>query len=473
MSDDAGSYSRSARQGGYAKQRSKRTTKRRILIGITVTLVALLIAGTTAAFGLVAYLNDMLGKDLSGNRLDMGVLQDVLADRKAPEDPFWMLLVGTDFDEDGNGIFRSDVILLAYVNPGKKEAALVSIPRDTRVYLDGYGWNKINAAYAWGSMDEDWGYSGPAFLIQTVSELTGVEISGYAQVDFNGLISVVDAMGGVTVDVPLDIIGDWDAWPFESTPVDVYAGEQVLDGLHALVFARSRQYDIGDFQRQANQRTLLQAIAKQVLSEDPLTIFNTVTKIAQMTTTSLKVDELASIASSMRGLQEKNIHTYSIPSYLAMYDEISYVEVDEYAARELIASINAGIYPDYSEQSFQGEVSDRYKANVGVATDNLANAHSSVESYLYAVSVRNGYGISGAATAVSDMLALAGYQQREIGNANSLVYSETLIIYRDDTDRVAAEDIRARIGYGRVIPSLGRYSFEGNILVVVGGDFTG
>ena len=87
--------------------------------------------------------------------------------------------------------------------------------------------------------------------------------------------------------------------------------------------------------------------------------------------------------------------------------------------------------------------------------------------------MRNGYGIAGAATSVSDMLALAGYKQLEISNANSLVYKETLIIYRDDADKVAADDIRARLGYGRVLPSLGRYAFEGNILVVVGGDFSG
>jgi hypothetical protein len=87
------------------------------------------------------------------------------------------------------------------------------------------------------------------------------------------------------------------------------------------------------------------------------------------------------------------------------------------------------------------------------------------------VDVRNGYGTPGAATSVSDMLALAGYKQGEIGNANTLVYKETLIIYRGDEDRQAALDIKARLGYGRVIPSMERYSFEGNLLVVVGGDF--
>jgi LCP family protein required for cell wall assembly len=463
------SYSRRARSSGYAEQRTKRTRNRRILIGVTVTLVALLLAGVTSAFGLMLYLDNALGTDSQGNKLNMELLDAATVDRAKPEDPFWMLLVGTD-DAEGGEVSRSDTIILARVDPGHKKAALVSIPRDTKVSLPGVGTTKINAAYAYGQMELESGHSGPEYCINAVTDLTGAEIAGYAQVDFSGFEAVVNALGGVTVDVPVDIIGDTDAGA-----VDVYAGDgQLLDGEHALVFVRSRQYAIGDFQRQANQRTFLQALAKQVLSQDPITIINTVTKIAEMTATNLSIADIAAIANSMRGMQESDIYTYSIPSETTMIDGISYVVVDAYQTRELIAALNAGEYPDYSEQTYQGEIPEAYKPkDVATATDNMANQASNVETYNYAVSVRNGYGIAGSATSVSDMLALAGYQQLEIGNANSYVYKDTLIIYRDDSDRVAAEDIRARLGYGRVIPSLGRYAFEGNILVVVGGDFAG
>lgn len=464
MSDDVGSYSRSVRQGGYAQQRSKRSLKRRILIGVSVTLLALLVAGAGTAFGLIAYLNNSLSGDL-----DDAALGAVLIDRVAPEDPFWVLLVGTDWDEDGNNNFRSDVIILARIDPGNKEAALVSIPRDTMVTLGAYGTNKINAAYTYGEMEADQGNSGPAYLAQTVSELTGADISGYVEVNFDGLVAVVDSMGGVVVDVPLDIIGD-----YQAGPVDVYAGEQqLLDGQAALVFVRSRQYVTGDYQRQANQRTFLQAMAKQVLAQDTLAISNTMIQIAEMVKTNMDVTEIAEIAMCMRGMQESDIHTYSIPSDIDEFDGISYVVADEYQTKELIASINAGDYPDYSEQAYQGETTDRYRASA-TATDNLSGeTQSTVDTSQFTVAVRNGYGIDGSAIAVSDMLALAGYQQGEVGNANSFVYEESLIIYRDDADRVAAEDIQARLGYGRIIPSLSRYSFEGNVLIVVGGDFAG
>ena len=79
-----------------------------------------------------------------------------------------------------------------------------------------------------------------------------------------------------------------------------------------------------------------------------------------------------------------------------------------------------------------------------------------------------------APVAIGDILVGPGqptYVIGEIGNTNAAVYTETLVIYAEDGDKAAAEDIKARIGYGRIIPSLERYSFEGNVLVIVGGDY--
>ncbi|MDR0500355.1 MAG: LCP family protein [Coriobacteriales bacterium] len=486
-------YSRTARTGGYAKQRAAKSRQKKILLGVTIVLFAILVAGVAAFGAFWLYLDNSLKTDSFGNALDMTAIQGATVDRSKPEDPFWMLLVGTDDDED-TGVSRSDTIILARIDPGRKKAALVSIPRDTKVSLPGYGYQKINAAFAYGQMEIDQGHSGPEYCINAVSDLTGVGIAGYAQVNFWGFKDVVNALGGVEVDVPLDIIGDTDAGGW-----DIYAGLQVLDGDHALTFVRSRQYVIGDYQRQANQRTFLQAMAKKVLTSDPVTILNSVTKVCEMTTTNMSVGDIVSIAQSMRGMQESDIYTYTIPSTISDEAGVSYVICDTAKTRELFAAIESGEFPDLSEDQFQGEATDRYKpasgssdgslgnadgatgtgaattTGVNAVTDNLATSGSARTSNVntadYTVAVRNGYGIDGSATAVSDMLAIAGYKQGEIGNANSFVYKDTLIIYRDESDSAAAEDIRLRLGYGRVIPSYERYMFEGNILVVVGGDY--
>jgi len=434
-------------------------------MGITISFVALLVAAVASVGAFYLYLENSIHTTSTGAALDLDSIASATVDREAPEDPFWFLLVGTDVAEEiGGGIVRSDTIILARIDPAHKNAALVSIPRDTKVTIPGYGTNKINAAYTYGAMESDEGHSGAEFTINAVSSLTGVAISGYAQVDLGCFKLIVDGLGGVEVDVPVDIIGDANVGY-----VDVYAGPQVLDGDHAMAFVRSRQYAIGDYQRQANQRIMLQAMAKKILNADPVTIVNTVSSICMVTASNYSISDIVALALSLQGMQETDIYTYSIPSEITAIDDISYVVADTTATRQLFQNLENGIFPDASEWTYQGEVPDEYKAATS-SSEGTATA-TAVTTSDYLIAVRNGYGIDGSATAVSDKLALAGYIQGEIGNANSFVYEETLIIYREDTDRDAALDIQNRLGYGRVIPSLDRYLFDGDILVVVGGDF--
>jgi LCP family protein required for cell wall assembly len=456
------SYSRySQESSSYAHKRRTRSTKKKVFIGVLIGVLALLVAAATV---LIIFVNTM-NKALQGD-IDLEVLGSATVDRGKPQDPFWMLLVGTDYLEEGE-YARSDSMILVRIDPGHKTAALVSIPRDTRVQLPGYGTEKINAAYSYGCMEEENGHSGPEFAINAVSDLCGVGIAGYAQVDINGFVALVDAIGGVDVDVLFDISDD------EAGDVDVHAGLQRLDGQHAIVFVRSRDYDIGDYQRQANQRVFLEALATQMLEKDPLTIANSIAKVCEMTSTNFDIATLGQIATSMQGMEEYDMHSYSLPCTSQIINEIWYEIPDVATIRRLIAMIDAGQFPDPDEMGlkFQGEVPDAYKPSGTSATDMSGAQATDLNVSDYVVAVRNGYGISGSATAVSTMLAQAGYEQGEIGDVNSYIYADTLIIYRSDKDRAAAEDIRMRLGYGRIIPSQGRYGFEGDILVVVGGDF--
>ncbi len=461
-------YSRSISGDGYTKQRRGRSNRKKVLIGVAVAVSALLLAAAAGIFGFYVFINNSLTDKVK----DLGNLDAVLTDRVAPEDPFYMLLIGTDGRDDGEAE-RSDTLILARINPADRSAALVSIPRDTRVYIEGYGYQKINAAYAYGDLERMEGNtetSGAKLAIETVSKFAGVDIASFAQIDFSGFKEVVDALGGVEVDVPVDIIGD-----IMAEGPDIYAGNQVLNGEQALVFCRSRAFDIGDYQRQANQRTFLQALAKQVLASDPITIASTVTKATEMVTTNMDLNEIIAVASSMQGLKEKDIHTYSVPSVggISPDDELWYELTIESEWQALIKAIDAGEYPEQDIGELSGEVPDSYKADSQKADDKLqGQPASNIKTAEFKLAVRNGYGeIEGAAGAVAGMLESAGYVIGEIGNTNAAVYTETLVIYAEDGDKAAAEDIKARIGYGRIIPSLERYSFEGNVLVIVGGDY--
>jgi LCP family protein required for cell wall assembly len=465
---EAKKLSRNRSADGYAQLRQKRALRKRILLGTTITLVSILVAALVAVATYFIVINNKLGSDLQGNRTDFnsGVFYELFKEPEKPEDPFWILLMGTD-NREGYEIPRTDTLILARVDQQNNAVALVSLPRDLYVEIPGYGMDKINAAYALAESEEEG--SGPALTIKTVQTFADVDIAYFAQIDFDGLVQLVDGLGGVEVDVPVDIVDDPD-----SGGLDIYTGLQKLDGAHALTFCRSRNFDNGDYQRQANQRTFLQALAKQVLAADLPTIAGTVTNMAEMTFTNMEITKLVSIAQGMRGMQESNVHTYTVPSSADMIGAISYVLADEYSWRQLIDTLNAGEYPEHQEDSYAGIMPEGYLSSTTAATsDQLSGQVAEVNTAAYVIDVRNGCGIEGCATSVSDMLVLAGYQRGEIGNANSYVYDTTSVIYRDDADKAVAEDIRKRLGYGRAIASLGRYTFSGDILIVVADDFLG
>ena len=416
-------------------------------------------------FAYYKHVEDLLGPKIPWPSVDPGGLP---IDPSKPDDPFWILLAGKDFEN--GGISRADTIILAYIDPGHKRTALVSIPRDAYVSIPGFWTDKINAAYAYGSLPDN-DYTGPTLLGETVRGLTGIQAAAYAEIDIDGVWAVVEALGGVLVNVPVDIIDDPD-----SGPGNIYAGEQVLDGSQALKFLRSRQvfYALGDYQRQANQRTFLQALARQVLSADVVTIGITIGKICEMLSTSLDLTDIIRIAKSMHGMVESDIYTYSIPCVSEMINGIWYEIPDVETTRALFATINSGVFPDPYEWGLtkQGEIPNEYMPKPPVLiTDPSHPDYVPVIPSEYTIDVRNGCGIAGSATATSEFITSFGYIRGGVGDASEYTYTETLIVYRGNSYLAAATDIQARLGYGKLVPSQGRYNFENDILVVVGADY--
>jgi LCP family protein required for cell wall assembly len=439
-------------------------------MGVTIVAASLVLAMVAGVAAYAIIVNNQLSTDTSGKQTNftVGPWTETLKEPEKPEDPFWMLLMGTD-DRDGYEIPRTDTLILCHVDQKNSRVAMISIPRDTYVNIPGYGYDKINAAYVWAEVEKEG--TGAQRTIQTVSEFAGVDIAYFAQINFNGLQKLVDDLGGVEVDVPVDIVNSPDA--SDGRGLEIYQGYQKLDGEHALVFCRSRDFEVGDYQRQANQRTFLQALARQVLASDPVTIATTVSNASKMTFTNMDLAKIIKIAQSMQGMKENAIHTYHVPSTTDKKDGIEYVIADDAAWSEMVQSIDHGIYPEYQEDdAFSGVVPDNYIAGSGNGSATTADAPD-FKTGNYTIDVRNGSGVDGSATATSDLLSLAGYKRGEIGNAGAYVYEDTLIVYKDEYGRTAAEDIRRRLGYGRTLAANGNYQFTGDVLVIVGGDFKG
>ncbi|NTU88889.1 MAG: LCP family protein [Actinobacteria bacterium] len=413
--------------------------RKSIIVTVIFIILALVLAGIAASYAYVSSVNNKLHTDI-----DTEALSSVLAAPKAEGDPYYIVLVGTD-GRDGETDYSADTILLARIDPTGPQITLVSIPRDTYVTIDGHGYDKINASYAYG---------GAALAVQTVSKLAGVPIAHYIETGFEGFVSVVDALGGVEVDVPTRI-EDPDAGR-----IIVESGPQTLSGEEALVFCRSRKiFADGDYTRTANQRLFLTALAKKVLSSGKANLVSTVDDVADCVRTDMSLSDIMDIVDSLQGIDTSTaVYSGVLPSEVETIDGVSYVvsRDDEWVA--MMERVDAGLSPSEGDSSISGGATD--------------TGSSVITTSDYTVTVWNGAGISGCASDAAAKLEAVGYGIDDIGNANTFVYDETLIVYDDKTEKAVAESIVSALGVGRAVYSSGSYTFTGDLLVVVGKDWT-
>jgi LCP family protein required for cell wall assembly len=227
-----------------------------------------------------------------------------------PDGVINIILLGADQSADRfSG--RTDVMIVASVDPDLPSVSLLSIPRDFYAWVPSYGFEKLTAVYRKGAAG-DYPGGGPELLKATIEYNLGIRIHYYALVDFDGFIKIVDALGGVDVAVecPLsDTFPDPDS-PTGQTDVDWLPGIQHLDGKHALWYARSRMGvpQTSDFDRNRRQQQVLRGLYRQALALDILP------KIPQlwdamhdMVSTDLGLEELVYLASIGSELDMTNV----------------------------------------------------------------------------------------------------------------------------------------------------------------------
>jgi LCP family protein required for cell wall assembly len=177
-----------------------------------------------------------------------------------------ILLLGTDSAKSRPGNRHSDSIMLVHTDPGHHRIVYLSLMRDLRVEVPGYGTQKINAAYQFG---------GPRLAVRTIRLFTGIPINHIALVDFAQFKKLIDDLGGVTIDVPEKIRSNkfdcpfktqaqcdrWQGWRFAKGP-------QHMDGQRALVYSRIRENLLdpseSDATRAARQQAVIQAIGNKL-----------------------------------------------------------------------------------------------------------------------------------------------------------------------------------------------------------------
>lgn len=256
--------------------------------------------------------------------------------------PLSILLLGTDTGafgrtEQGN----SDTMILVTINPETKKTTMVSIPRDTMAQIvggDQVSYQKVNAAYNIG---------GSEAAMKTVTKLLNVPINFYVTVNMAGMTKIVDAVGGVDVNVKFSWT-DKLAGGYSFTK-----GKAHLDGAHALAYARMRYEDPeGDYGRQKRQREVIQQIVKKALSADSLSNFQGVMdSLSDAMRTNLTFDDITAIADKYRAAAST---------------------ISSSTLQGTGAYINAAAYQVPSTESLQ-KTSDKIRKSLGLQKETLSN----------------------------------------------------------------------------------------------------
>lgn len=312
----------------YAQRRTRKSKRsRRVLVGILLGVLALLLC----AVGAFAWFVNSVDNRLQEGKTEEELLaiHDSLIPRNNVEDPFYIMLIGSDRRENDKSMgARSDTNIVARVDPQTNTVTLISIPRDTKISLSGYGTQKFNAAYS---------YNGTAGAIKAASNLLKVDISHYAEINFESMVELIDALGGVEVNVPADI----------NDGAVLKKGLQTLSGEAALGFARSRAYADGDITRTSNQRLLIEALINKILSLPADKLPGTVLSIADCVSTDLSTTEILDLALQFADVDNLTIYSCMVPSYI----DGQYLVVSQSALNGMMDIIEASGDPSTLETS--------------------------------------------------------------------------------------------------------------------------
>lgn len=280
---------------------------------VWIVAVGFVLAGLT---GLGAYFAPLFQTAASSTSSSVpGAIQQ-LNPIQAPTQPFTVLLLGSDDDSK----FPADRIntqsmILVRVDPVSKEATMLSIPRDLWVPIPGQGMGKISTAYQTG---------GPDGAINAVESNFKVHIDDYVWIGLNGLVKLINQLGGVDVQVTNPVMDDYYPADLSSTgnPYDYYRvavlpGATHLDGVHALQYVRSRHGDIrGDFARSERQQQVLLAIKAEASHLNVADLPTIAAAFNGEIKTSISLDRLRQLMSVAGSFNSSNIHrVVLVPPY--------------------------------------------------------------------------------------------------------------------------------------------------------------
>ena len=372
--------------------------------------------GMTANAGEMSILDALLGRNIKVNVAVFGV------------------------DKDGT---RTDVVFVVHYDSEQESINLISVPRDTRVAVcdevedllgKSYGVTKFNAVHAYGGEKY-----GPQAAMLQLEDLLGISIDHYVKVDFDALVEIVDAVGGVEVDVPQDM--KWDMSDTGDITIDLKKGLQTLDGDKALQLVRFRRYADGDVGRIQVQQLFLKALAEKVLSTESIVknIGDYIKVMYKYVETDVSLTDAVKYANYITKIDMSKLSMETLPGVGQYVSGTSYFIHDPAATREMVDRIFYSIAPEMNEDG-------------------------TVDTKSLLIEVSNGGNVTGLAGRFTEKLAGDGYRLTEPTTYHEAQMDYTriqvkesgigadLVKYFDDArvevapDKVGSADIRIILG---------------------------
>lgn len=188
-----------------------------------------------------------------------------------PPEPIDIVILGVDARDGQGWMTRTDSIILMNITPRTLDVSMLSIPRDVFIQVPGYGEQRINTINVLGEQETP-NTGGPALVKASLQQSFGVEVDRYVRLDFDAFVELIDAVGGVTIEVPKRIV-DYE-YPTRDggiMQIEFEPGRQKMDGERALQYARTRHQD-DDYQRAARQQQVVDALVRKLTN--PLQVVN-------------------------------------------------------------------------------------------------------------------------------------------------------------------------------------------------------
>lgn len=419
-------FARRSSRRGYVEQIQAAQRKRKLLVGavLLVAVVAIaVVAGTSAFFA------------FSDSQLSLGDSNAKEALVAAEEgQPYYVLCTAQLGAATQTGGAETDAYMAVRVDEGARQLTFVTVPPNVRVKMSDGDTRFLYEAREVG---------GDAELIARVAELLGVSMSHFASTDAAGLARLVELVGGVPV-----ALGEEVDDPRAGIAV-MKAGEQTLDADQALTLLRAANFTDGAATQAQNRALFTVNLAAKASSGEGLSFPAVVGDAASAVRTDWNSGQIIALGDAFRPLSEATVYACVLPGRETETDGQTVYELADDELEPLLEAVRAGNAPETAEGSV-----------------------AAVDRGSVTVDVRNGADVTGAAARMGELLESSGYKVEAVGNmGDGTVYPETLVIYKDEANEPAAKAVVADIAGGRVVNGGDFYTFDTDILVVIGKDW--